>query len=139
VVNFDFGKTTLTWEQRSWAPHLPQDPPYDVAFYGENGLMTFSGGGYAIFDPKGQEIAKGSGNGGNQVHLQNFIDAIREAKPLNAEIEEGHKSTLLCHLGNIAYRTNKLVNFEPETRRPTGRTAWALWSRDYRRGWEPRV
>ena len=33
-----------------------------------------------------------------------LLEAIRNDKTsLNAEIEEGHKSTLLCHIGNIAY------------------------------------
>jgi hypothetical protein len=36
----------------------------------------------------------------------NFIDAVRSRKreQLNAEILEGHLSSVLCHLGNISYR-----------------------------------
>lgn len=126
VVSFDFGNATMSWEQRSWAPHTPQDPAYEVMFYGEKGLLAINGGGYAMFDLNGRETAKSSGPGGNQSHLQNFIDAVRGNQLLHAEIEEGYKSALLCHLGNIAYRTKRMVNFEPDTRRPAAHRLGAL-------------
>jgi hypothetical protein len=111
-----------------------------MAFFGENGMLTIRGGSYAIFDPKGEELSKGSGNGGNQAHLENFIDAIRESKPLNAEIEEGFKSTLLCHLGNIAYRTGRTIHFDGNARKITGdKAAEKLWIREYRREWQPKI
>jgi hypothetical protein len=59
---------------------------------------------------------------------------------LRAEIEEGQKSTVLCHLGNIAWRTGNTVNFDPATGHIVGdTTAAALAHRDYRPGWEPKV
>ena len=74
------------------------------------------------------------------VHLLNFIDAIRKGTSLNSEIEEGHKSTLLCHLGNIAYRTGRAIHFDPAARRIAGDgEAMKFWAREYRKGWEPKV
>ncbi len=140
VASFDLGTSTISWEQRSWAPHMPQDPKYEMAFYGEKGMLTIDGGSYAIYDPKGEELARQSGEGGNRAHLQNFIDAIRDKKPLNAEIEDGFKSTLLCHLGNIAYRTGRTIMFDGANRKIVGdKAAEKLWTRDYRREWQPRI
>jgi predicted dehydrogenase len=140
IASFDFGNATLTWEQRSWAPRTALDHKYEMAFYGEGGILTISGGGYTITDLKGAELGKGSGPGGNQQHLQNFVDAIRNGTPLNAEIEEGHKSTLMCHLGNIAYRTGRTLHLDPVKQQLLpDQEAEALWSRQYRRGWEPKV
>ena len=78
--------------------------------------------------------------GGDAIHLQNFVDSIRGEGSLNAPIDEGYKSVLLCNLGNIAYRTGHVVHFDPEGRRIQGDPqASALWSREYREGWEPKV
>ena len=125
---FDFttpgGPVTITWECRSWMNKTPLDPQHDVAFYAEKGTLLISGSGYTIHDPKGVKTSEGKGSGGDVEHFQNFIDAIRDGAKLNAEIEEGHKSTLLCHLGNSAYRTGD---------------AKKLWKREYRAGWEPTV
>ena len=140
VVSFDFPSGTITWEQRSWAAKTSQDPAFEVAFHGEKGILTIRDAGYTLGDEKGKELSKGSGTSGNAAHLQNFVDAIRGTQPLNAEIEEGFKSTLLCHLGNIAYRTGRTIHFDGETRKLVGdKAAEKLWIREYRREWQPKI
>ena len=80
---------------------------------------------------------------GEQVlHITNFLAAIRNDKPLelNAEIAEGHKSTLMCHLGNIAQRTSHTLECDPSNGHiQHDRKAKSLWSREYESGWEPKV
>jgi hypothetical protein len=74
------------------------------------------------------------------LHFKNFHEAIRNGAKLNSEIEDGQKSTLLCHLGNIAWRSGHTVNFDPQKRKIEGdKSAMAYWSRAYRKGWEPKV
>lgn len=48
-------------------------------------------------------------------HFINFIDCVRSRKwqDLNADILEGHLSSSLCHLGNIACRLNRSLEFNP--------------------------
>jgi predicted dehydrogenase len=140
TVTFDFGGTTITWECRSWAKLTPNDPQHDAAFFCEKGSLFIKGNGYRICDLKGDETGKNTGEGGDVTHFQNFADAIRGEGKLNCEIEEGHKTTLLCHLGNIAWRTGRTVHFDTVKRRITGDPdADRLWSREYRAGWEPKV
>jgi predicted dehydrogenase len=146
VVTFDFGgplapaAQSITWENRSWSPKIPADPKADAIFYGEKGSLHITGSGYSVMDPAGKEIAKGNGPGSDEVHLQNFVDSVRGAAKLNAEIEEGHKTALLCHLGNIAWRTSGAVSVDPRTGHIAGQPdAEKLWRREYRPGWEPQV
>ena len=51
--------------------------------------------------------------------FQNWIAAVRSRKPgdLTAEIEEGHLSSSLAHLANIAYRTGRTLRFDPKAER----------------------
>ena len=57
-----------------------------------------------------------------QAHFQNFVDCMRSrtAADLRAPLEEGHLSTTLCHLGNIAYRVGRSVKFNGTTERFVG-------------------
>jgi hypothetical protein len=49
-------------------------------------------------------------------HFENFIRCVRSRKreELNCEILEGHLSTSLCHLANIAFRTGRKLTFDPK-------------------------
>jgi predicted dehydrogenase len=141
VATFVFeNNTMITWEGRSWGGRTPADPGHQIVFFGDRGTLTISGGGYTLYDRADAIVAKGSSNGGDATHLQNFLDGIRGQAKLNADIEEGFKSTLLCHLGNIAYRTGHAIRFDLKERKIVGdKEAEALWGREYRPGWEPKV
>jgi hypothetical protein len=51
---------------------------------------------------------------GDQKHFENFVKVLRSRNraELNADIEEGHLSTALCHLSNIAYREGRELQFD---------------------------
>ena len=59
---------------------------------------------------------------------------VRSGKRPNADIEEGHKSTRLCHLGNAAYRVGRALRFDAATETfPGDAEANRLLSRTYRK------
>ena len=102
---FDYGETKLVFQTRGLVDG--SDRIVDNSFDLEAGRIV---GGR--FFPKGSEegrsldefefdIGPGDGN------FENFIAAVRSRKveDLNADIMEGHLSSALCHLGNIAFRT----------------------------------
>jgi predicted dehydrogenase len=73
-------------------------------FFGEKGYVvcpSYSSG--IAYDPDGKKLREFKGGGD---HFGNFVKAVRSRKhtDLNCDVEEGHKSAVLCHLGNISYR-----------------------------------
>lgn len=141
MVTFDFPEQkTLTWEGLSWSPLGPHDTGFGVSFHGTEGSLVIRNNGYTIYDMKQGEVASGSGAAGDSDHFADFLDAVRTGRLPNADIEKAHQSTLLCHLGNIAYRTSSVLTTDPSNGRIQGNPqAESLWSREYAPGWEPKV
>jgi predicted dehydrogenase len=143
TTQYDFGKVGCTWEGSSCHPRAHEKNDF-VTFYGDNGALTITGGsGYKIFDPKGKLISENSIKAepsADIIHFKNFLAAIRGEGKLNSDILEGHISTQLCHLGNIAYRANRNLTIDPKTGLiQNDAEAQKLWKREYRAGWEPKV
>lgn len=138
VVNFDFNGRTMVWEGISWSRAYQSASQIGMEFRGENGTLYVDDGGYTIYDSDRKIVEKDKLSRGDSEHQQNFLEAIRNGSSLNAGIEEGHKSTLLCHLGNIAYRTGQTLEIDPSTGHIRNNpTAEKLWACDYRKGWMP--
>ena len=139
-VTFDFpDRKTITWEGLS-CQTAPGGPPFEVLFYGDKGSLTVRDNLIRINDPKGAEVKKITKSGSMASHLANFLSAVTADQPLNSEIEEGHKSTLLCHLGNIYYRVGRILNIDPKNGKIINDAeAGKHWSREYAKGFEPKV
>ena len=125
-------------------PELQQAQQRIRRFYGENGTLELeASGAHTIYDAADKQVEKvGSSSQGDREHIANFLDAIRHDQPLslNAEIDIGHKSTLLCHLGNIAHRTSRMLHCDPANGHVLNdEEAMKLWRREYQPGWEPKV
>ncbi|MCI0746496.1 MAG: Gfo/Idh/MocA family oxidoreductase, partial [Verrucomicrobia subdivision 3 bacterium] len=136
---FDFGERGAAWDCSSCHPRREEQLAF-VTFYGEKGSLANKGNGYKIYDPNGKEVGSGSGSGGDRGHIQNFLDCIRNGQKPNSDIAEGQKSTLLCHLGNIAYRTGRTLSIDQQNGHIIGdKEAEKLWGREYRPGWEPKL
>lgn len=77
--------------------------------YCEGGRFEGQRGKAVAYDSAGKQIRSFKGNGGNNIHHQNFIDAVRsrDQESLNADVEVGHLSTGWCNLANIAFQTGR--------------------------------
>ena len=53
-------------------------------------------------------------------HMENFIDCVRTRRDPICDVEVGHQSAMVCHLGTIALRTGRALNWDPEAERFTG-------------------
>ena len=143
LVSFEFeGGKQIMWEGLSCNRMGIDGEAFGTSFHGDNGSLKLTSWGYAVFDQKGKELEKDNGGAADAAHVANFIEAVRAEDPtlLHSEIEEGHKSTLLCHLGNIAQRTGDALECDPSNGHIIGNDdAMKLWKREYAEGWEPEV
>jgi predicted dehydrogenase len=130
VVTFDFPATTVVWEHRIWSRTGLEGQSWGVILYGARGTLTFNDRGWQVADGIEASDRPAESQG---PHLRNFLECIRNGQRPHADIEEGHKSTRLCHLGNIAFRTGRALRFDARTETCTDDAeANRLLSRTYR-------
>ena len=141
VVTWEYDDLLYVFEQRDFTPYRMQGHRLDNdnIIYGDRGYMMVDRDGFRVFykGERGPSFEKKWTDSAR--HYQNFIDCIksRRSDELIADIEEGHYSSLLCHLGNISYRTGRRLEFDPETETfPGDDEANALLTREYRKGFE---
>ena len=46
------------------------------------------------------------------LHVKNFIECVKSRKKPNADVEIGHRASLVGHLGNIAYKTGRKIQWD---------------------------
>ncbi len=98
----DYGDKQIIFEVRGLPTDKYRGANVGVIFYGSMGyvVMTAYTAG-AAFDIDGNLVKKFTGD---EDHFGNFVSAVKSRNPedLTADIEEGHYSSALCHLGNIS-------------------------------------
>jgi predicted dehydrogenase len=140
VVTYEYpdGKV-LVYENRNFAPYGERGFDNANIFYGTEGYMLFTrrGAFQTFLGPKEEPgPSLKTGNQGNEENIQNFFDSIRTGSPSNADAETAHLSCALVHLGEIAYRTQRAIRFDPSTESITGDTeASSLLTKPYRAPW----
>jgi predicted dehydrogenase len=138
IVTWEFPESCIVWEHRMWSNHGTEGNGFGIAFYGDKGTVVIDASGWAVDpDKKGKDksdakVAFTKGDSSQAPHAQNFLDCIKSRARPNADVEIGHLSTRLCHLGNIAYRTGRKLTFSAETESfPNDPEANKLLSREY--------
>jgi len=134
-VTWEFDGRTILWEGLSWSVSLATKQTVGVELRGSKGSMQFDDSGWSIFDEAGKLVEQNGGGRGDTEHLQNFLDAVRGNAEVNATIDDGHKSALLCHLGNISYRTGRPLEIDAASGRLLDSALAEYWQRKYRPGW----
>ena len=152
VVTLEYpDRKMISWESMSANGYKPQGNGVGVTFHGEQGSLMIDGDGYTVYDLKGavvEEVKTDPGAVTSQVgpavrldalHTANFLDGIRGKGTLATPIAGGHVSTMMAHLGNIAWKTGRALTCDPATGRiGNDADAMKLWVREYEPGWAPR-
>ena len=70
-------------------------------------------------------------------HIGNFFDCVAARRQPIADVESGHRSVSVCHLGNISCKLGRPLKWDPEAERfISDLEADALLSRPQRKGFE---
>jgi predicted dehydrogenase len=150
VYNYPEENKIIQFEVRPWCTNTEQDVTVGNIFYGDKGILVVDG--YSKFktylgqnrepgisgdDGEAEASGMARGAGGTDGHFANFIEAVRkhDASVLNGPVETAHLSSGLAHLGNIAYRLGKVLNFDPSAEKfVNDPEADQMLTRNYRKG-----
>jgi predicted dehydrogenase len=130
-------KKMIEFEVRPWVTNLENGAGVGNIFYGTNGyLVVYNYDRYESFVGSGRNMKPGPTRREGGDHFLNFIEAVRahDKTKLNAPVETAHLASSLAHLGNIAYRTQSTIKFDPATEKIIGNEeANKLLTRNYRK------
>jgi predicted dehydrogenase len=149
--NFEDNKSIL-WEGRSCNRRGINEMGSGVSFHGENGTLELLDNSYKIYDNANKLIKsaeptsntvvdqRGAGFDMDIAHFTNFTNAITKGEKQISPYQEIVKSVMLCHLGNISYRTGRALDIDQSSGKILNdKAAMKLWGREYEKGWEPKL
>ena len=140
LISYEYPGKILQYEMRLWSRPKLFDVTEGAAIYGENGWMLLTNTSWKAYDAAGKLVKQGESNAGQiqQDHIRNFLDAVhsRKRESLNQEIYSGHVSTVMCHAGNISWRTGKKLRLDAQTETFDDPQANQYVGRQHRRGFE---
>ncbi|MBM1104768.1 Gfo/Idh/MocA family oxidoreductase [Aurantibacter crassamenti] len=152
VYNYPEERKIIQFEVRPWCTNTEGGASVGNIFYGDKGILVVDGyDKYTTYlgkdrtpgksgedgGPSGSEMDRGAG--GTDGHFANFIEAVRkrDSTILNGPVETAHLSSGLAHLGNIAYRLDRVLTFNPKSESFIGDAeADTMLRRNYRKGFE---
>jgi predicted dehydrogenase len=127
-------KKAIEVEVRHWCTNEEHGVGVGNIFYGSEGYLLIKGyDRYETYLGQKREPGPSRTEGGD--HFANFIQAVRSRNKgeLNAPVETAHYSSALAHLGNIAYRLNRRLHFDPVKEKFVGDAeADRMLTREYR-------
>ncbi len=149
-VTYEFGKrgdrapVSMSWYQGVNKPQIWTDggiPKWDygVLFVGDKGMLLADYGRHILLPEKDFETYQRPepfipASPGQQAE---WIQCIKTGKTPSCNFEYSGWLTETNHLGNVAYRVGKKLEWDPETLRcPNAPEADKYIRREYRKGWE---
>jgi predicted dehydrogenase len=157
IISMDFpDRKSMMWENRSSNGRKIEGADRGVIFYGDNGSLDTDGGSYKVYDLDGklinevkslmkEDTVQGRNTASpslewDSLHVADFLDAVRNNRRPNCDVEIGYKSVLSMQLGNIAWRVGRDLKIDPTTGHIINDPeAEKLWNRTYEPGWEPKI
>jgi len=117
----------------------PGEIPHGVRFEGAGGWIFVTRGKIEASNPallSEPLTANATRLYASNNHMENFFDCIRSRKPPICDAEIGHRSVSLCHLGVIAIRLGRKLNWDATREQFVNDSAANDWlAREQRKPW----
>jgi len=146
---WEFDGYSMIWEHATAVGQGPYMRDHGVAFHGNNGVLVVDRGGWEVYPETESKNGKKSyryageprrGSGGvdyHQLHVKNFLECVDSRQRPRSDVEIGHNSMISCHLGNIAFRSKRRVQWDVDGEKVVGDPeAQALVTKAYRPPWK---
>lgn len=138
TVLYEYPHMTVLWELREWSPHPVNKlgGGLGAEIRGQKGVLLINRDGWSFSPYKGEP--QKHGNADMEVaHARNFADCIAGTAKPAASIEEGVKTCVLIHLGNIATFTKQRLEWDASAQTiKNSPEAARLQAREYRSPWK---
>src|SRR5690606_19648297 len=112
-----------------------------ISFIGNNGTLVLDRNGWEVIAEKDKmqsiPLQKNQGNGLDN-HTVNFIEAVksRDGSKLRAPLKVGYDAALVCHMGNIAFKTGNRIYWDNAAGKFSDEASNALINAHYHNGWQ---
>jgi predicted dehydrogenase len=108
----------VTWTGRE----IGSSPGGPLVFHGTKGALSLSRGGFTVApetwrgeaqsNQPAMEAMKEPRSEMEIAHVRNFLDCVKSRRRPVADVEEGHRTATMCHLGNIATRLGRGLRWD---------------------------
>ncbi|MBI2686180.1 MAG: Gfo/Idh/MocA family oxidoreductase [Acidobacteria bacterium] len=139
-VQYEFPGLNVVWSLNPQGPPGFENWSIGAAFQGTDGTIVTNYGehrvlrkGVQVTDFKRPDPTIPDSPG----HLREFLDSIKSRKLTSCDVEYGHRLTKGGHLGNIALRTGRRIQWDDAAEQVVGdRDAQKRVTRRYRKPWK---
>jgi predicted dehydrogenase len=149
---WEYDGYSMVWEHATAIGQGPYMRDHGTAFHGNNGVLVVDRGGWEVFPETVTDASKGwkktyraagvprrgAGNFESHLaHVRDFLECMDSRKRPRSDVEIGHNSMIACHLANVAFRTQRRINWDVKNERVIGGDAGiqVLINKPYREPW----
>jgi predicted dehydrogenase len=140
---YQFPNFVLNWEHRFGNQRgIDGGIGQGSEFIGEKGSLIADREKYQYFTEKKDAELPPAMEKRDSTHWQNFMDCVKSREKCTSDIESMGKTTMICHLGNVAFQTGKTVHWDAEKQDVANRADvkhCISYEREYRKPWKLKI
>jgi len=117
---FQYPGFVCTYENRVCNSRALDGKGYGISFHGTDATLFIDRGGFEVIPEPDSDVVpmEAQSIGGDHFrHMQDFLSSVRDRSMPICDIEIGHRSSSTAMLGNMAYRTGRVLRWDAEQER----------------------